>query len=165
MISTSGYSLIDDPAVSALIEYIIPQSTYITPNYDELKALCGKDIKEIKLAGHDLLQRFTDLKGVVLKGGHIDTQSHLVTDIFLLREQNSIAEIVETNPRHHTKNTHGTGCTFASAFAAFLAKKNEPAKAFSKAIASTNRLIDISKEINIGQGNGPLLHHKEHSAK
>lgn len=160
IISTSGCSLIDDPAVAALAEHIIPQSTYITPNYDELKILYGKEIKGIKTAGLEILERFDNLLGIVLKGGHIDTDSQIVTDIFLLKDGSSIAEIVETNPRYHTKNTHGTGCTFASAFAAFLAKKLDPPDAFSKAIAFTNHLIDISKDIDIGQGNGPLLHHR-----
>ncbi len=160
MISTSGCSLIDDPAVAALAEHIIPRSTYITPNYDELKILYGKEIKDIKTAGCEILERFDNLLGIVLKGGHIDTDSQIVTDILLLRDGSSIREIVETNPRYHTKNTHGTGCTFASAFAAFLAQKLDPHDAFSKAIAFTNHLIDISKDTHIGQGNGPLLHHR-----
>jgi len=162
MISTSGCRLIDDPAVAALNEHIIPKSTFITPNYDELKTLYRKDIKDIKAAGIEILERFGNLSGIVLKGGHIDTNNDVVIDILLLREEDSISEIVETNPRYHTKNTHGTGCTFASAFAAFLARKPDPADAFAKAIAFTNHLIDISKDTHIGQGNGPLVHHKRH---
>jgi len=161
MISTSGSRLIDDPAVAALSEHIIPRSTYITPNYDELKTLVGKEIKNIKTAGLDLLKRFDNLFGIILKGGHIDTDSQTVTDILLLKDESRIREIVKTSPRYHTKNTHGTGCTFASAFAAFLAKKLEPPNAFSEAVAFTNHLIDISQDTQIGQGNGPLLHHKK----
>jgi hydroxymethylpyrimidine/phosphomethylpyrimidine kinase len=160
MISTSGCRLIDDPAVAALIEHIIPRSTYITPNYDELKTLVGKKITDIKTAGLDLLKRFDNLSGIVLKGGHIDTNSQSVTDILLLKDGSSIREIIEINPRYHTKNTHGTGCTFASAFAAFLARKMNPPDAFSKAVAFTNHLIDISKDATVGHGNGPLLHHR-----
>ncbi|MBC2716947.1 MAG: bifunctional hydroxymethylpyrimidine kinase/phosphomethylpyrimidine kinase [Desulfobacteraceae bacterium] len=160
IISTSGCSLIDDPAVAALTAHIIPRSTYITPNYDELKILYGKEIKNIKSAGLDLLKRFDKLAGIVLKGGHIDTDSQTVTDILLLKDGSSIRETVENNPRYHTKNTHGTGCTFASAFAAFLARKLPPPAAFSKAVAFTSHLIDISKDTSIGKGNGPLLHHQ-----
>ena len=160
MISTSGCSLIDDPAIAALTEHIIPCATYITPNYDELNSLYGKEIKNIKTAGIVILKRFDNLLGIVLKGGHINTDSQNVTDILLLKDGSNIAEIVETNPRYHTKNTHGTGCTFASAFAAFLAQKMDPTIAFSKAVAFTNHLIDISKDTRIGQGNGPLLHHQ-----
>ena len=159
MISTSGCNLIDDPAVAALIEHIIPQADYLTPNYDELKALYGKEIETVKTAGLDLLERFKKLSGIILKGGHIETSKRTVTDIMLLKEGDRIREIVKTNPRYRTKNTHGTGCTFASAFAAFLAKKHDPADAFSTAADFTNHLIDISKDTRIGHGNGPLLHH------
>ena len=162
MISTSGCSLIDEPAVAALIEYIIPQSDYLTPNYDELKALYGKELKNITTAGRDLLERFEKLSGIILKGGHIDTDKSTVTDILLLKDSNRVAEIVESNPRYHTKNTHGTGCTFASAFAAYLAQKSDPAEAFRKAVVFTSHLIDLSKDIQIGHGNGPLLHHLHH---
>ena len=162
MISTSGCSLIDDPAVEALVEYIIPQSDYLTPNYDELKTLHGKAFKDITTAGRDLLERFERLCGIVLKGGHIDTDKSTVTDIFLLKDGHRFLELVECNPRYHTKNTHGTGCTFASAFAAYLAQKSDPADAFLKAVAFTSHLIDLSKDIHIGHGNGPLLHHLHH---
>ena len=161
MISTSGCSLIDDPAVAALTKHIIPRSTYITPNYDELNTLYGKKITNIKTAGLDLLKRFDNLSGIILKGGHIDTDNQNVIDILLLKDGSRIREIVETNPRYQTKNTHGTGCTFASAFAAFLAGKLPPTAAFSKAVAFTNHLIKISKDNQIGQGNGPLLHYRQ----
>ena len=82
-----------------------------------------------------------------------------ITDILLYRKKDRVKEIIETNPRYHTKNTHGTGCTFASAFAGFLAKKYDAPSAFSKAVLFTNQLIDISKDSSVGQGNGPLLHH------
>lgn len=82
-----------------------------------------------------------------------------VTDSLLLREDGRINAYFETNPRYHTKNTHGTGCTLASAFAAFLARKYAPFEAFSKAVIFTGRLIELSQDAVIGQGNGPLLHH------
>ena len=162
MISTSGCCLIDDPAVAALIEHIIPRSDFLTPNFDELQALYGKPVADVKAAGRELLARFDRLTGIVLKGGHMDTKSRHVTDILMQRDGPRIREIVETRPRYFTKNTHSTGCTFASAFAAFLAKKLDPAAAFSKAIDFTNHLIDISQYAAVGQGNGPLLHHRHH---
>ena len=141
------------------MEHIIPKSDFITPNYDELKILYGAPINDIKKAGYALMERFVALRGIVLKGGHIDTESSTVTDILLYRKNDRIKEIIETNPRYHTKNTHGTGCTFASAFAAFLAKKHDAPTSFSKAVSFTSRLIDISKDTSVGQGNGPLMHH------
>ncbi|RJP88642.1 MAG: bifunctional hydroxymethylpyrimidine kinase/phosphomethylpyrimidine kinase [Desulfobacteraceae bacterium] len=162
MISTSGCSLIDDPAISALATHIIPRSDFITPNLNELEILCVEKIhtmKDILAAGMDLMTRFPRLSGAVLKGGHWNTDSRTVTDTLLLKEDGRVNAYFETNTRYHTKNTHGTGCTFASAFAAFLAKKKPPFEAFSKAVTFTSRLIELSKDSPVGQGNGPLLHH------
>jgi hydroxymethylpyrimidine/phosphomethylpyrimidine kinase len=160
MITTSGCRLIDDPAVAALISHIIPKSDYLTPNYDELNTLYGKKIDTVSAAGRDLLARFDNLSGIILKGGHVDTDQPEVTDLLLFEEKDRIIEITQTSPRYPTRNTHGTGCTFASAFAAFLAKKHETAAAFKKAVTFTNRLIALSQDSPIGQGNGPLLHHQ-----
>ncbi len=162
MISTSGCGLIDDPAIAGLINHIIPQSDFITPNLNELEMLCGVKVgnmKEIQAAGISLMERFPNLSGVVLKGGHWNTDGQTVTDTLMIREQGRINACIEISPRYHTRNTHGTGCTFASAFAAFLARQYGPVEAFYKAIAFTNHLIGISKDARIGQGNGPLLHH------
>jgi hydroxymethylpyrimidine/phosphomethylpyrimidine kinase len=159
MVSTSGYRLIDDAAVVALTRQIIPISSYITPNFHELEILYGDKVAKSEAAGMGLMKKFSNLDGIVLKGGHVDTDADTVTDIFLYKNGNQINNRVENHPRYHTNNTHGTGCTFSSAFAAFLAKKFEPSQAFSQAISYVNRLIDLSKDASIGSGNGPLLHH------
>jgi hydroxymethylpyrimidine/phosphomethylpyrimidine kinase len=159
MVSTSGFRLIDDPAVNALCDLIIPISTYITPNFHELEILCGDKVTDSMAAGTMLMEKFSNLDGIVLKGGHMSTDADSVKDALLYRNGNSIDEQVEIHPRYHTKNTHGTGCTFSSAFAAFLAKKHDPPQAFSKAVAYVNRLIALSKDASIGSGHGPLLHH------
>jgi hydroxymethylpyrimidine/phosphomethylpyrimidine kinase len=159
MISTSGGRLIDDIAVSALTSQIIPGSDYITPNSHELEQLTGSPVSYTETAGLELMDRFLNLKGIVLKGGHINTDATTVTDMLLYREGGQIKKVIETRPRYRTKNTHGTGCTFASAFASFIAQHNEATIAFSKAVSYTNRLIALSKDSSIGQGSGPLLHH------
>jgi len=161
MISTSGCNLIDDPAIAALVNCIIPRSQFITPNVNELEILNGAKVEnmpDIQGAGMSLMARFPNLCGIVLKGGHWDTGGQDVTDTLMMRENGRINAYIATNPRYHTQNTHGTGCTFASAFAAFLARKDAPTEAFYKAIAFTNHLIDISKDSRVGHGNGPLLH-------
>jgi hydroxymethylpyrimidine/phosphomethylpyrimidine kinase len=109
----------------------------------------------------ELLDRFPRLKGIVLKGGHADAHSADITDILLYRDDTDrrIREQVAVHPRYRTQNTHGTGCTLSSAFAACLAKKETPADAFSRAVAYVSRLIGLSADITVGHGNGPLLHH------
>jgi len=159
MISTSGCRLIDEAAISALMNQIIPSSTYITPNFPELEILVGEKVHDLKSAGKELLKRNPRLEGIVLKGGHVDMDSETVTDILIYKSGGRINEKQERHRRYQTRNTHGTGCTFSSAFAAFLAKKYEPAVSFSKAASFVSRLIRLSKGIFVGHGNGPLLHH------
>ncbi len=161
MVATSGSRLIDNAAVSALTDLVIAHSTYITPNLHELSILCGKTVTDLRAAGMELLARFPRLKGIILKGGHADTQSAEVTDILLYKDEadHRIREHATVHPRYRTKNTHGTGCTLSSAFAAYLARKDGPADAFSKAVAFVNRLIGLSMDVTVGHGNGPLLHH------
>ncbi|MCU0600844.1 MAG: bifunctional hydroxymethylpyrimidine kinase/phosphomethylpyrimidine kinase [Desulfobacterales bacterium] len=160
MVSTSGFRLIDDAAVKALTDQIIPISTYLTPNFHELEILCSNKVTDIIAAGMMLMEKCSNLHGIVLKGGHTNTKADTVTDIFIYKKGDAITQKVETHPRYHTKNTHGTGCTFSSAFAAFLAQKYNPPQAFSNAISYVNRLIALSKDASVGHGNGPLLHHK-----
>jgi hydroxymethylpyrimidine/phosphomethylpyrimidine kinase len=161
MVATSGSRLIDQEAAAALTDLVIVHSSYITPNLHELSILCGKTVTDLRAAGMELMGRFSSLKGIVLKGGHADIESAWVTDIFLYRDDTDrrIREQVAVHPRYQTRNTHGTGCTLSSALAAFLAKKDPPSEAFSKAVAYVNQLIGLSADTTIGHGSGPLLHH------
>lgn len=160
MVSTSGFQLIDDPAIDALVEHVIPLSDYLTPNVYELEILHGGPIRDIKAVGLAMMHQFPHLKGIVLKGGHVETGSRQIVDRLLYRADDKINEAVESHPRIQTKNTHGTGCTFSSAFAAFLARRFSVCEAFSRAVKFTNKLILFSSELRIGHGHGPLLHHK-----
>lgn len=159
MISTTGFQLIDEDTADALINGILPRVDYITPNRFELEKLHGSTLKDIPGGGRELMARFENLNGIVLKGGHVDTNQPTVTDILLYRQEGEIKEVVENRPRYNTPNTHGTGCTFASAFASFLAQGSEPARAFTKAVDYTNNLIRLSADVHIGHGRGPLMHH------
>jgi hydroxymethylpyrimidine/phosphomethylpyrimidine kinase len=159
MISTTGYPLIDEDTARALMDDVIPLSDYITPNRPELEKLAGGPCENPEEAGRELMQRMGHLSGIILKGGHVQGEPPVVTDTLLLREAEKIEALAETRPRCETANTHGTGCTFASAFAAFLARKNEPARAFEKAVDYTHHLIEISADLYVGQGRGPLMHH------
>lgn len=160
MVATSGGRLVDRDAVDALMESILPETDYVTPNIYELEVLHGKPVDDITEAGMGVMEQFPNLTGIVLKGGHRPNPDGTVTDTLLLRENGSIRQISRTNPCIRTKNTHGTGCTFSSAMAAFLAKNHTPGDAFAEAVRFTHRLIEISADHSIGFGHGPLLHHR-----
>ncbi|MCF8028707.1 MAG: bifunctional hydroxymethylpyrimidine kinase/phosphomethylpyrimidine kinase [Desulfobacteraceae bacterium] len=163
MVSTSGHQLIDDAAVKSLMTEMIPASDFITPNLAELEILCRGPVTNMEAAGRELLNQYPDLCGAVLKGGHSRQAKEgggTVTDWFIFRENKAVRAVTATHPHIHTRNTHGTGCTFSSAFAAFLARGKGLEEAFFSAVDLTANLISISADHAIGGGHGPLLHHK-----
>lgn len=163
MVATSGGQLINKEAVTALIDIILPETDYLTPNLYELEVLHGKPVGDIIDAGMAVMERFPGLAGITLKGGHRPDPEGTVTDTLLYREHGRLKQSTAVNPHIDTQNTHGTGCTFSSAMAAYLAKNHLPAEAFSLAVQYTHRLIAAAKDRKIGQGHGPLLHHLHHA--
>ena len=157
MIAKSGAPLLKLDAIEALKNRLLPQATVITPNLHEAKALTGREIKtlaEMKEAARAIL----DLgpANVVVKGGHLED---VATDV--LYDGREFAEF--RAERIATRNTHGTGCIFASAIAANLAQGRtvrESVKAAKDFITAA-----IRSSLAIGKGYGPanpmaLLHHK-----
>lgn len=159
MVATSGGQLVDRDGVAALIKSILPQSDFVTPNRFELEVLYGKPVEDMVTAGKAILSQFPEMTGIVLKGGHSTAAPDTISDILLYRQGETISEIVQTHPRIGTQNTHGTGCTFSSALAAYLARGFSQADAFARAVRLTHRLIEAAAKGKIGHGHGPLLHH------
>lgn len=135
MISTSGARLLDEDAVDAVINELIPLADVLTPNLPEAEALLGRTLrtaKQIREAGETLLE--LGAAGVLLKGGH--GRGHEVIDRFF--DAQGLMEI------HHLRlprEGHGTGCTLASAVASELAKGSTPRQAIRPAIAYVQRTL------------------------
>ena len=152
MFAKGGASLLDDDAVTALKENIVPMATLLTPNIPEAEALAGmlashKDQAET-LARHLLT---LGARSVLLKGGHRDG------DVVhaLLISPSGATDIFSTS-RINTVNTHGTGCTLASAIAAGLAQGMELHDAVRR---GRNYVVEaIRTAPGFGQGHGPLNH-------
>src|SRR6056297_2051531 len=107
MISTTGFQLIDEDTADALINVILPLADYITPNRFELEKLYGRRFDDARRVGLELMARFSNLSGIVVKGGHIHTAPSTVTDVLLHRERGQIQEATEERPRYDSPNTHG----------------------------------------------------------
>ncbi|GAE30747.1 bifunctional hydroxymethylpyrimidine kinase/phosphomethylpyrimidine kinase [Halalkalibacter hemicellulosilyticus] len=152
MVAKGGATLLQNEAVQAVVEELLPISTVITPNLPEAAKLLRLDdiktVNEMKEAAEALYQ--LGPKYVVLKGGHL--VDHSATD--LLYDGHKMHEL--TTERVDTKHTHGTGCTFAAAIAAELAKGREIVKAVEEAKAYITAAITYSLEI--GRGIGPTNH-------
>jgi len=151
MIAKSGDRLISEDAVEAVRKRLLPLATVITPNRLEAEALLGAGVKtreDAAEAARTLVAR--GARAAVVKGGHFDEPE--VVD--LLFDGFAFHEFRHT--RQDTRNTHGTGCTFASAIAACLARGAELPAAVQE--ASDYVAGAIAHGLAIGRGHGPLDH-------
>ncbi len=147
MISKSGASLLRRDAQETLIRKLIPMAWVVTPNLMEASVLVGFKVNSLK--GMRKAARKIYLMGtkyVVVKGGHLKGRA---VDLFYDGERFSEIE----GPRIESKNTHGTGCTFASALATFLARGDTVYGAVQK--AKTFITLAIQSGLNLGKGHGP----------
>ncbi len=154
MIATSGDRLLVKDAVQILIEKLIPRATILTPNLFEAAALLDEpfanDLQSMKQQAKQLLEMGP--RAVLIKGGHSEGQ--MATDLLLTQE----GEFLFSTPRIATKNTHGTGCTLASAIASGLAKKLSLKDAVAQAKEYLQNALSHSHDLNIGKGSGPVHH-------
>jgi hydroxymethylpyrimidine/phosphomethylpyrimidine kinase len=147
MVSKSGASLLRKDAQEALIKKMIPLAWVVTPNLMEASVLAGLKINSLegmKKAAHRIYK--LGAKYVVVKGGHLKG-----TAIDLLYDGKNFNEM--EGARIDTKNTHGTGCTFASAIATLLARGDSISEAVRK--AKTFITLAIQSGLSLGKGTGP----------
>jgi hydroxymethylpyrimidine/phosphomethylpyrimidine kinase len=151
LLSSSGSELLSERGLGLVVEKLLPQVALVTPNLSEAGRLCGFEVKDpagMTRAAHDL--RKQGARAVLIKGGHLEGE-HL-TD-FLLCEH---GEFCYSATRIDTPNTHGTGCTLASAIACVLAQGFLLPNAVERARAYLQRAIKNAWDL--GRGPGPLNH-------
>ena len=155
MVATSGDALLESDAVSTLRDELIPAVGVITPNVPEAEILLGAKIDrqdQLADAARELSQG--GRVSVLLKAGHLSGDS--LTDIFYNARTGRITPL--SSPRTETVNTHGTGCTLSSAFAAFLAHGADLDTAAAKAKQYISDAIAAGAAYSIGHGHGPVMH-------
>lgn len=151
MVAKSGDRLLREEAVEALRAKLLPLATVVTPNAPEAELLTGINVQTLEQARRAAKEIVgMGARSVVVKGGHLANAS--ATDTFY--DGSKFQEF--RAPRIETKNTHGTGCTFASAIAAGLAKGLALEKALGQAKEYVTKAIQAS--LDIGTGHGPLNH-------
>ena len=153
MVSTSGYSLIDDEAVETLKTELFPLAAIITPNKPEAELLaCRKlDCTQTVLdTGYELAARFGC--AVLIKGGHFE--GDVITDFLFCNGTHHLLHA----PKINTANTHGTGCTLSSAIASYLALGNDMVQAVGLAKQYLSQALEAGASISIGHGHGPVNH-------
>lgn len=151
MVAKGGARLLDDAAVAAMREELLPLASVLTPNVPEAEALTGRPITG-HAAALDAARAMLDLgaAAVLLKGGHLP--GPIVRDILAT----AAGIVVIESPRIDTRHTHGTGCTLASAVATGLAQGLSLADAVRRGTAYVQAAIRAAP--GLGAGHGPLGH-------
>ncbi len=153
MIASSGERLLRESAFGAL-RGLIRRARVITPNLPEAAALLdappARDEAEMRGQAEKLLARGAG--AVLIKGGHASGPE----SVDLLVEAGGCLRLAA--PRVATKNTHGTGCTLASALAAGLAKGLSLDEAARQAKAYVSAALAAADRLAVGAGRGPLHH-------
>lgn len=153
MISTSGSRLLDEDAVITLKQQLIPIAKVITPNLFEAAALLDCAVPETLEQMKAMLTSLKQLGSeyVLLKGGHLHGDK---TDLLFDGQ-----DIVTLPAKHvNTENTHGTGCTLASAVVVGLASGDDMLTATRKAKSYITAALEAADQLNVGQGSGPVNH-------
>lgn len=155
MVSTSGHRLIEENAIEHISKRLLPLARVITPNIPEAEILSGETISsEEDFPDIAKLLSNNGQVSVLLKAGHL-TGDDLV-DYFYNAEDGTITQL--PSKRVYTRNTHGTGCTLSSAFAAALARGEELTQAAVSAKKYIEKAIISGADYEIGKGHGPVNH-------
>lgn len=151
MVSTSGARLLKANAVVEM-KKLFRLAAVITPNLDETEVLIGRPLKEpedLRIAARELSDEYGC--AVLVKGGHLQTNE--AVDFFCDRN----SELMLSAPRVKGVATHGTGCTYAAAIAAALAKGIKLEKAVAAAKEYVTRAIAQSVRVGNHQALGWTL--------
>ncbi len=150
MVSTSGSRLLEEEALEALREQLLPLATLITPNIPEAEVLSGLSIRDGR-GMEEAARVIGDACGcaVLCKGGHVIRDADDV-----LYDRGRLRWF--RGERIDNPNTHGTGCTLSSAIAANLAL----GLPLEEAVARAKDYLSgaLRAMLDLGAGSGPLNH-------
>jgi len=130
MVSQSGDRLLQDKAMEAVNEFLMPIVSVFTPNLPEASAILKCQISTMEDMRKAAIQlAYSGVGSILIKGGHLDGGES--TDIFYICLEDRFVDLKAE--RIVTRNNHGTGCTLSSAIASYLAKGFPLEKAVRKA--------------------------------
>jgi hydroxymethylpyrimidine/phosphomethylpyrimidine kinase len=151
MVAKSGDRLLAEDAVDALRSRLLPLALLVTPNLPEASVLLDRPVeaeRDMEAAARDLHAQGP--RYVLLKGGHLP--GNTVVDVLYDGERFTALR----SERIPTRHTHGTGCTYAAAITALLARGLPIAQAVG---AAREYLVGaIERAQAIGGGHSPVHH-------
>jgi hydroxymethylpyrimidine kinase/phosphomethylpyrimidine kinase/thiamine-phosphate diphosphorylase len=152
MVAKGGAALLEREAIRIFSQELLPLAYLLTPNIPEAERLLDRTIRseaEMERAARDL--HALGSANVLIKGGHLTDRES--TDILFDGKQcHSFS-----SERIFTSNTHGTGCSYASAIAAYLAQGEPLLQAVEKAKKYITAAIRLAKPL--GKGHSPVNHY------
>jgi hydroxymethylpyrimidine kinase/phosphomethylpyrimidine kinase/thiamine-phosphate diphosphorylase len=151
MVAKGGGALLECEAVQVFSDQLLPLAYLLTPNVPEAERLLERSIQtesDMERAAVDL--HAMGAANVLIKGGHLTGQ--LSTDILF----DGVRCHAFSSERIFTGNTHGTGCSYASAIAALLAQGEPLLTAVERSKQFINSAIRTAR--SLGKGHGPINH-------
>jgi hydroxymethylpyrimidine/phosphomethylpyrimidine kinase len=155
MVATSGDKLLQDDALAALMEHLLPMADILTPNLPEASVLAACELnsrESLEKAAKTLAS--SGCGNILIKGGHLSGQSS--DDLLYMDAEKRFLEL--KGERVATSNTHGTGCTLSSAIASFIARDYGTEAAIIEAKSYIQGAIKAGAAYRIGEGHGPVHH-------
>jgi hydroxymethylpyrimidine/phosphomethylpyrimidine kinase len=154
-VSKHGDPLLHAEAVEVVRTRLLPLATVATPNLDEVTQLTGVVVAD-EAGMRDAARAVLALgpRWVLVKGGHLPDAEQHAEAVDLLSDGHS--ERWYRAPRYGNRHTHGTGCTLASAVAAYLALGHDVPEAVGHAKEYVRGAIEAG--FPLGAGIGPVDH-------
>jgi hydroxymethylpyrimidine kinase/phosphomethylpyrimidine kinase len=155
MVAKGGHSLMQDGSRDVLVKKLLPRAFVITPNIPEAETLAQMKIRSIAAMKKAavIIQRL-GAQNVLIKGGHL-RGSKRSGALDILFDGDHYYEF--SSPWIDTKNTHGTGCTYASVLAAGIAKGENIVDAAWQAKIMVTAAIENALSLGKGYGSVNIL--------
>jgi len=155
MVAQSGDKLLQDDAIQAIKDHLMPMADVVTPNLPEAEVLLGQKIEsfeDMQRAARSLAQFGS--RSILIKGGHLEENNS--TDLLYLTAEDRFVTLAAE--RIVSPNNHGTGCTLSSAIAAYMSRGSHIEEAVGQAKTFIHKAIRAGAKYKIGHGHGPVHH-------
>jgi len=158
IVDSNGVQLVSDESIGAYKKMLFPLATLITPNFREAEVLLKRkitniteDIKELGQWGNSVIIKSMQSQNFAGKG---TSPQEMLSDFLYNAETGEVKEF--RKHRIPTHNVNGTGDSFSSAIATYLAKGYSLSEAVEKGEEFISRAIALGAEYEFGHGYGPV---------
>jgi hydroxymethylpyrimidine/phosphomethylpyrimidine kinase len=153
LVASTGQRLTEVGTIQAYRRHLLPVAAVITPNLIEAGVLLDEPVTNLAEARRAACRLGELAAVVVVKGGHLRDADTCVDVVW-----NGTKCVEIGRPRVRTEHTHGSGCTFSAAIAAWIARGSDVGEAIERANEFVHAAIEAGARWNLGRGHGPLNH-------